>query len=145
MRALETKDPSHPYYLRPNAIPWTSVAPAIIFIKDKPVMVVGSPGSQRIYSTVSQFLTNIFVKGMPMDAAMRHPRFHCSLAGKISLEMERFDPGISEYLRNLGYSLDPREAFDFFFGSIHAVMRGIESNKFYGVSEIRRDGTAEGL
>ena len=31
MSAFEYDDITHPYYLRPNAVPWASVAPTIIF------------------------------------------------------------------------------------------------------------------
>ena len=45
MSAFEYDDPSHPYYLRPNAAPWASVAPTIVFRGRKPWLAIGSPGS----------------------------------------------------------------------------------------------------
>ena len=36
MSAFEYKDISHPYYLRPNAVPWASVAPTIVMRGRKP-------------------------------------------------------------------------------------------------------------
>ncbi len=59
MSALEDEDPSHPYYLRPNAVPWSSAAPTIVFRQGEPWLVTGSPGSERIFSTVGQFLSNV--------------------------------------------------------------------------------------
>ena len=145
MLAMDGSDPSHPYYLRPNAIPWTSVAPAIVFHKNKPWIVVGSPGSERIYSTVSQFLVHIVDGNHSMGDAMMKPRLHCSVGGKVSLEADRFDEGIIYYLQNMGYKIDKREAFSFFLGAIHAVMRCQSKEGFQGVAEIRRDGIATGV
>jgi gamma-glutamyltranspeptidase/glutathione hydrolase len=145
MGALETKEPSHPYYLRPNAIPWTAVAPAIVFYQDNPWLVVGSPGSERIYSTVSQFLLHMIDGGLSMAEAMMHSRFHCSIGGKVSLETDRFAPEVVEYLESLGYKIDHREPYSFYLGAIHAVMKCQTQAGFQGVAEYRRDGTAEGL
>lgn len=144
MSSLDTRDPSHPYYLRPNAIPWSSVAPMIVFYGDKPWMVAGSPGSERIFSTMSQFLSHIIDSNMPISEAMIKPRLHCSVGGTLSLEAERFDPKVIAYLQEVGYKLDPRESFSFYHGAIHAVLKPQTAGDFQGVAEIRRDGTAAG-
>jgi gamma-glutamyltranspeptidase/glutathione hydrolase len=144
MNAAETEETSHPYYLRPNGIPWTSVAPAIVYYKNQPWLVVGSPGSERIYSTISQFLMGLLDHRLGMDQAMQRPRFHCSIGGRISLEASRFDPATIDYLAAIGYKIDRREAFAFYLGAIHAVMRSVSRGYFQGVAEQRRDGTAEG-
>ncbi|MFC1746464.1 gamma-glutamyltransferase family protein [Candidatus Riflebacteria bacterium] len=144
MMALDTNDPSHPYFLRPNAIPWTSVAPAILTLKKKPWLVVGSPGSERIYSTIAQFLLHIINGELPMDLAMKAPRMHCTIGGKIFLEAEGFTPGLITYLEEIGYTLEAKEEFSFFLGAIQAVMKFNTRTGFAGVAEIRRDGTAGG-
>ncbi|GJL73271.1 MAG: gamma-glutamyltranspeptidase [Nitrosomonas sp.] len=144
MSSLDIRDPSHPYYLRPNAIPWSSVAPMIVFYGDKPWMVAGSPGSERIFSTMSQFLSHIIDSNMPISEAMIKPRLHCSVGGTLSLEAERFDPKVISYLQEVGYKLDPRESFSFYHGAIHAVLKPQAGGEFQGVAEIRRDGTAAG-
>ncbi|MEJ2245155.1 MAG: gamma-glutamyltransferase [Acidobacteriota bacterium] len=143
--AFETRAANHPYYLRPNGIPWTSVAPAIVTYKRQPWMVLGSPGSERIYSTVGQFLMHMVDGKHPMSEAMTHPRLHCSIGGTISLEADRFDLDVIEYLGNMGYTIDRRESFSFYHGAIHAVMKCLSRPGFQGVAEIRRDGTAEGI
>ena len=45
MSAFNLDDPSHPYYLRPNAVPWASVAPTIVFRDERPWLAIGSPGA----------------------------------------------------------------------------------------------------
>ncbi|MDE0344097.1 MAG: gamma-glutamyltransferase [Deltaproteobacteria bacterium] len=145
MGAFEVKNPAHPFYLRPNGIPWTSVAPALVFNRNKLWLVTGSPGSERIFSTVSQFLIHLVDGRLSMDEAMRYPRFHCSIGGTISLEDERFDPNVVGYLEEMGYTIDRREPYAFYLGAIHAVMRCLTRDGFQGVAEVRRDGTAGGL
>ncbi|MBA2484099.1 MAG: gamma-glutamyltransferase [Nitrosomonas sp.] len=144
MSSLDTKNPSHPYYLRPNAIPWSSVAPMIVFHGDKPWMVAGSPGSERIFSAMSQFLSHMVDSNMTIGEAMIKPRLHCSIGGTLSLEAKRFDPKVIAYLEEVGYKLDLREPFSFYLGAVHAVLKTQTRDDFQGVAEIRRDGIAAG-
>ena len=144
IRTMETKDPGHPYFLRPNAVPWSSVVPTIMLRRGKPWMVVGSPGSERIFSSVAQFLINVVDVGLPMDEAIERPRLHCSIGGKISLEADRFDPSIINYLERLGYEIDRRPPYSFYMGAIYAALRHQTKKRFEGVAEIRRDGSAAG-
>lgn len=144
MMALEVDNPAHPYYLRPNAVPWSSVTPTIVFRHGEPWLVVGSPGSERIFSSVSQFLVSVIDRSSGIDAAMLEPRFHCSIGGRISLEAERFDPNVIEHLASLGYTIDEREPYAFYLGCIQAVLKRQTGPGFQGVADVRRDGTAAG-
>jgi gamma-glutamyltranspeptidase/glutathione hydrolase len=143
MREFEVKDASHPHYLRPGATPWTSVAPAIVFYKNHPWMVTGSPGGERIYSTVAQFLIQMFDKNKSMVDAIKAQRMHCSVGGTIYVEENRFDDNITGYLKDMGYKIVEKPPF--FYGAIHAVMKCMSKKEFHGVAEVRRDGTACGI
>ncbi|NIM26010.1 MAG: gamma-glutamyltransferase [Nitrososphaeria archaeon] len=145
MSAYELENPSHPFYLRPNSIPWTSVSPSIIFYNHKPWIVLGSPGSARIFSVVSHFISRVIDGDNPIDIAMTRPRIHCSLDGKISLEADDSGIEIIKHLKKMGYKIDIKERFSFYLGAIHAVLKRQTGDGFQGVAEIRRDGTAEGL
>lgn len=144
MMALEVENPAHPYYLRPGAVPWSSVTPTIVFRNDEPWIAVGSPGSERIFSSVSQFLVGVIDRSQNICDAMLDPRFHCSIGGTVSLEAERFDPQVIEHLRDLGYTIDEREAYAFYLGCIQAVLKRQTGPGFQGVADIRRDGSAAG-
>lgn len=135
---------SHPFYLRPNAVPWATVAPTLIFYGDDIWMAVGSPGSERIFSSIAQFLIHVIDEHLPISEAMLAPRLHCSLGGRISLEAERFPDELVELFQKRGYRIDKREEFSFYLGAIHCVLKKHDGNGFQGVAEIRRDGTAEG-
>lgn len=143
--AFEFTNPAHPYYIRPNAIPWTSVSPALIFNNSKLWMVVGSPGSQRIFSTITQFLSRIIDGGLPMSDAIERPRFHCSIGGTVSIEDGGFRTEILDYLKEMGYTISVKDRYSFYHGAIHATMKLQTQEGFHGVAEVRRDGTAEGL
>jgi gamma-glutamyltranspeptidase/glutathione hydrolase len=144
MMAMEYNNPAHPYYMRPNSIPWTTVAPAILFNKDVPWMVLGSPGSERIFSTIAQFLIHVLDRHQSMDVAIEQPRFHCSISGRISLEQAAFDPTVSHYLSEMGYKLVDKGLNAFYLGAIHACLKRSDGKGFQGVAEVRRDGTASG-
>jgi len=144
MMDYEYEDPTHPYFLRPNTVPWATVAPTIIFHRGKPWMAVGSPGSERIFSTIAQFLVHIVDDSADICEAMIRPRLHCSLGGRISLEANRFPEEIVKGLKSKGYRIDKREPYSFYLGCIQAVLRRHGRKGFQGVADIRRDGTAGG-
>lgn len=144
LMALETKDPSHPYYLRPNAIPWSTAAPTIVHTRGKPWLALGSPGSERIFSTLAQVLTNVVDGSLPLDDAVERPRMHCSIGGRLQLEAGRFRPEVVSYLLGEGYNLVERDDFAFELGCAQAVMRCQTRPGFQGVADPRRDGTAGG-
>ncbi|RMH14038.1 MAG: gamma-glutamyltransferase [Planctomycetota bacterium] len=141
MMAFEHEDISHPYYLRPNAIPWGSVAPTIVFKGRTPWVCLGSPGSERIVTAILQVLLRLLTGFDPYEAVAA-PRMHCSTAGKVSLEAPRFRDDVFAALERLGYTIDKRDEFSFYLGSVQLVMR--ERNAFIGVADPRRDGSARG-
>jgi len=145
MSAFEFTNPNHPYFIRPNSIPWTSVSPALIFNDSKLWMVVGSPGSQRIFSTITQFLSRIIDGDLPMNEAIKRPRFHCSIGGTVSIEQGGFRNEVIDFLKEMGYEISIKDRYSFYHGAIHAVMKLQTQSGFQGVAEVRRDGTAEGL
>jgi len=140
MSAFEEQDMKHPYYLRPNAVPWASVAPTIIFKDRKPWMAIGSPGSQRIVSSVAQVFLRL-AKQLPFEA-VDAPRLHCSVEGTVSLEASRMRSDIPATLERQGFTIDVREPYSFYLGCVQLVM--LEGNQFIGVADPRRDGEAGG-
>jgi gamma-glutamyltranspeptidase/glutathione hydrolase len=137
--------PHHPFYLRPNAVPWATVAPTMLFHGDDPWMVLGSPGSERIISTIAQFLLHVIDRGLSIDQAVKAPRMHCSLGGRISLEADRFSPDLIAFLKKKGYRIDRKEPYSFYLGCIQAVLKRRTGGGFQGIADIRRDGVAKGI
>jgi len=140
MSAFEYEDMSHPYHLRPNASPWASVAPTIVFRGKSPWLAIGSPGSERITSSILQVLLRLRSLG-PYEA-VDAPRLHCSLDGVVSLEASRMRNAIPEALKRHGFQIKERDAYSFFLGSIQLVLR--DRKNLIGVADPRRDGSASG-
>jgi len=140
MLAFDDEDMSHPYYLRPNAVPWASVAPTIILRNRRPWLAIGSPGSERIVSAIVQVLLRL-KKQMPFDA-VNAPRMHCSHDGTVSLEAPHMRSDIPAALERHGFTIDPREPYSFYLGCVQLVLR--EGNHFVGIADPRRDGSARG-
>jgi gamma-glutamyltranspeptidase/glutathione hydrolase len=141
MSAFEYQDMSHPYYLRPNAVPWASVAPSLIFRGHKPWLAIGSPGSERIVSAILQVLLRLERGATPFDA-VEAPRMHCSIKGKVSLEGTRMRDDIPAMLRRRGFDISVRDPYSFYLGCVQLVLH--ENDEFIGVADPRRDGSAKG-
>ena len=142
MNAFDYGDPSHPYYMRPNAVPWASVAPSVIFRGRRPWLAIGSPGSERIAPSILQVLLRL--RNSSPFAAVEAPRIHCSLDGKVSLEASRIRDDVPASLQRRGFEIVPREAFSFYMGCVQLVVRDHRSGEFIGVADPRRDGAAAG-
>ncbi len=136
--------PEHPFYLRPNAVPWATVAPTMVFRESDLWLVLGSPGSERIISTLTLFLIRMIDDHLPLNEAMMAPRLHCSLGGRVSLEAGRFPESLLPFLEYKGFRIDKREDFSFYLGCVQAILKKHDGSGFQGVSDVRRDGSAVG-
>jgi gamma-glutamyltranspeptidase/glutathione hydrolase len=142
MSAFEYEDITHPYYLRPNAVPWGSVAPTIVLRGRRPAMVLGSPGSERIVSSVLQVLLRIIGGTSPFDA-VDAPRLHCAFNRRVSLEASRMRDDIPALLERRGFEIDPRDPYSFYLGCVALIVRE-RGGLLTGVADPRRDGSASG-
>ncbi len=140
INAFDHHDMSHPFYLRPNAVPWASVAPTLVFQGDQCRLAIGSPGSERIAPAVLQVM--IRLRKLSPLAAVEAPRIHCSLDGEVSLEAPRMSSQIPVALTQAGFGVDRREAYSFYMGCVQAVLR--QGDSLVGVADPRRDGAAAG-
>lgn len=140
LMAYDYEDIGHPYYLRPTAVPWASVAPTIVFSNKRPVMVIGSPGSERITASILQVLLRL--RRQEALEAVDAPRFYCSAEEKISLEAARMRSDIVESLKDSRFTVDEREPYSFYLGCVQLVMK--DKDRFIGVADPRRDGAAGG-
>lgn len=140
LSAFEFHDASHPFYLRPNAVPWASVAPTLVFQDGQCRLAIGSPGSERIAPSVLQVM--IRLRKLSPLAAVEAPRIHCSIDGVVSLEAPRMSSQIEAALARAGFEINRREAYSFYMGCVQMVLR--QGDSFIGVADPRRDGSAAG-
>jgi gamma-glutamyltranspeptidase / glutathione hydrolase len=141
MSAFEHEDISHPYYLRPNAVPWASVAPTIVMQGSRPKLVLGSPGSERIVSAIAQVLLRL--ETQPLMDAITGPRLHCSHDGLVTMEASRMRSDIPAELLARGFKVKEVEPFSFYLGCVQAAMR--DRDNLVAVADLRRDGAAVGV
>ncbi len=140
MSAFEYEDMAHPYHLRPNANPWASVAPTIVFRGRRPWLAIGSPGSERITPSIVQVLLRLR-RQSPYEA-VDAPRLHSSIDGVVSLEAGRMADDIPEILARHGFEIKEREDYSFYLGCVQLVLH--EARRWIGVADPRRDGSAAG-
>lgn len=140
MSAFSYEDISHPYYMRPNAAPWASVAPTIVFHGRRPWAVLGSPGSERITPSILQVLLRL--KQQPPLDAVAAPRMHCTINGEVSMEATRMRSDIPTALKRRGFTVKVRDPFSFYLGCVQLVVK--DGKTFLGVADPRRDGSAAG-
>lgn len=141
MSAFEYEDMSHPFYMRPNASPWASVAPTIVFRGRRPWVAIGSPGSERITSSIMQVLLRLRHQS-PFDAVSA-PRLHCRIDGQVSFEATRMRDDIPAELQRHGFTTRPRDPYSFYLGCVQLAM--FDMKTFIGVADPRRDGSAAGV
>ena len=111
----------------------TMISPSIITQDGKPMMIIGSGGSNRIRSAMVQVLINYIYKQLTLQESIEDSRIH--------LEGDElyYEPGIdiseNDFLGHL--SLHPFEEKNLFFGGVNAVTLSD------GFSDPRRGGTFE--
>ena len=76
MREFEVDDPSHPFALRADAMPYSSMTPTVLSRDGIPVLGLGSPGSARIVSAVVQAIQLWADTDMGIEHAVSFGRAH---------------------------------------------------------------------
>ena len=95
----------------------TMIAPTVIMGKKGVELVLGSGGSNRLRSAISQVILNLFTKKMDLEAAVHTSRIH--LEGNVL----HYEPGTQlERLPN-DIQLHPWNEQNLFFGGVNAVTR----------------------
>jgi len=120
------------------------MSPTIVQNKGQNVLVLGSPGSSRIISTVAQ-ITAKWVEDNDINTIVEEPRIHIS-KNKVYLENELDTLDLGQPfldLYNLKYqipdkSLISKNGLNPYFGGVHAIAK--ENNLWNGVADSRRDG-----
>jgi gamma-glutamyltranspeptidase/glutathione hydrolase len=132
---------------RPGRRPLSSMAPLILFNKEKPYLVLGSPGGTRIFSTLVQIILNVTEFGMSIDEAIEAPRFFSDSvkgqAGPVALE-SRIPEATRAALRKLGNELSLKDAYDKYFGGAQGLLIIRDKRLILGGADSRRDGSGAG-
>jgi gamma-glutamyltranspeptidase / glutathione hydrolase len=89
----------------PGKRPLSSMTPTIVVHNGKAVMVLGSPGSSKIITTVANVLMGVVDYGMNLQEAVNAPRFHNQWLPDIVNVEKWFSPDTVTALRNMGYTV----------------------------------------
>ena len=115
----------------------TMMSPVVVLCDGEPKLAVGSGGSNRLRSAITQVISNVIDFGMPLAEAIDAPRVHHE-AGVLQVE-----GGISEAvvreLEEAGYQVNHWPGRNMFFGGAHAV--GRQNGELIAAGDRRRGGS----
>jgi len=144
MNEFKINQPNHPFNLIPGAMPYSSMTPTILMKDGKPVMAIGSPGSERIISAIVQVISLWVDAGLGIEEAVNQNRIHVNPAKELYLENDTLPGEEKTILLNSGFTFSnpPSEiiinGLNPYFGGVHAV--ALENSEWKGAADPRRDG-----
>jgi gamma-glutamyltranspeptidase/glutathione hydrolase len=114
------------------------MAPAVAELKDGTRFALGSGGSNRIRSAITQVLVNLLDFGMSLEQAVAAPRIH------LERDMLSIEPGFPEDTLEALTGAVPRHHLwpdkNLFFGGVH-VVSATPDGRFDGAGDPRRGGS----
>ncbi len=113
------------------------MSPAVTELADGTRYALGSGGSNRIRSAITQVLVNILDFGMSLEEAVAAPRIHLE-GDMLSMETGYTDEALAAFQANVPRThLWPEK--NLFFGGVHSVSV-TPAGDFHGVGDPRRGG-----
>ncbi len=117
----------------------SSMTPTIVLKKNKPFMVVGTPGGTTIPTSVFQSIVNVIDFGMNTEDAVDKPKFHHQwLPDTVYLE-KGFNENTERKLKNMGYKTEMRSAI-----GRTELIKVLPDGKFEAAADIRGDDSVSG-
>lgn len=123
----------------PGKKPLSSMSPTIVVRDGQAIHALGGSGGPRIISNTLQVLLNLTRFQMPLNEAIKHPRFHHQwIPNTLTLESELFT-NQAKLLENRGHTVSQRKSL--------AVIQGTSRTKhgLVGFSDPRKNGKAAGF
>ncbi len=91
--------------IEPGKRPLSSMTPTIVVHGGKPFLVLGSPGSSKIITTVANVLMGVIDYGMNIQEAVNAPRFHHQWMPDVLNVEQWFSPDTVQALQKMGYNV----------------------------------------
>jgi len=132
---------------KPNSVeplkkPLSSMSPTLIMKDGSPFMVLGSPGGDKIISTITQVISKVIDHNMGIQAAVDAPRISDDTENKIVYESRIYCESINK-LKEMGHEVEELDDWDRQMGSVQAV-KFEDNGVLSGAADPRRDGKALG-
>lgn len=135
-------DSNNKYAIGPNKMAYSSMSPTIVMKENRVVLVIGSPGSARIISTVAQLIDSYTLGNIEPQKLLEMPRVHAinqkvypedaGLTSQIE-DFENFELEIVQPNTNL-----VQNGLNAYFGGVHAIIW--TGSSYIALADPRRDG-----
>lgn len=133
--------------LEPNTSIPSSMSPSLVKKDGKNVLLIGTPGSKRIVSTISQLIQLWIDNEMSIKDIINKPRIH-AIKGLAYIEDENMASKELQKIRDKGfkitfpsYNLTNKYRLNAYFGGVHAIE--FKHGKWEAAADPRRDGNTK--
>jgi gamma-glutamyltranspeptidase/glutathione hydrolase len=132
----------------PGKRPLSSMTPTIVTRDRKTVMVLGSPGSSKIITTVANVLMGVVDYGMNIQEAVNAPRFHNQWMPDVVNVEQWFSPDTVNALQHMGYNVEIGLHYGTnvapYWSDAECIAVDAKSGERLGASDVRDGGKAVG-
>jgi len=132
----------------PGKRPLSSMTPTIVVHDGKTAMVLGSPGSSKIITTVANVLMGVVDYGMNIQEAVNAPRFHNQWLPDVLFVERWFSPDTVLALQKMGYNvhsgLGDGSNTSFYWSDAECIAIDPKTGDRLGASDGRNNGKAVG-
>jgi gamma-glutamyltranspeptidase/glutathione hydrolase len=132
----------------PGKRPLSSMTPTIVVRDGKTAMVLGSPGSSKIITTVANVLMGVVDYGMNIQEAVNAPRFHNQWLPDVVDVEQWFSPDTVNLLEHMGYKAEVGLHYGSFFApywsDAECIAVDAKTGDRLGASDVRGGGKAVG-
>jgi gamma-glutamyltranspeptidase / glutathione hydrolase len=125
----------------PGKRPLSSLAPTIVLKDNRLFLVLGSPGSSRIITTVANVFIGVVDYGMNIQEAVNAPRFHNQWVPDVLSLEHGYSPDTVKLLEQMGHKLDERRGY---WSDAECIAIDPKTGERLGASDDRNNGKAVG-
>jgi gamma-glutamyltranspeptidase/glutathione hydrolase len=86
----------------------SSMTPTIVLRKEKPYLVIGTPGGTTIPTSVLQTILNILEFNLSTEDAVNKPKFHHQWMPDMIMVENSFPQTVADSLKAMGYEVNKR-------------------------------------
>jgi len=132
----------------PGKRPLSSMTPTIVVRDGKTFLVLGSPGSSKIITTVANVLMGVIDYGMNIQEAVNAPRFHNQWMPDVLNVEQWFSPDTVQALRHMGYQIEfglhDESDVSPYWSDAECIAVDAKTGERLGASDGRNNGKAVG-
>ena len=125
----------------PGKRPLSSMTPTIVVHNGKAVLVLGSPGSSKIITTVANILMGVVDYGMNLQEAVNAPRFHNQWMPDVVNVEKWFSPDTLAILRKMGYNVEiglhEGDHIEMYWSDAECIAIDEKTGERFGATDIR--------